>query len=92
MRDGGQILQGQVGVEVVLDIRDDGPELALPEPAVWIACRPARRRDVSDQGDGQDVGQRLGGELPPGVVGPQLGIHRLHRGPELSRTKGGRTI
>ena len=44
---------------------------------------PAGRQDVPDQVDGQDVGQRLGGEPPPGAAGGQLGIHRQHRGPEV---------
>jgi len=81
MRDGGQFLQGQASIEVVLDIRDDGPKSAPREPAVWIAFRRAGRRDLSNQVDGQDVGQRIGGEIPPGVAGVQLGIYRLHRSP-----------
>ena len=48
---------------------------------------PARCQDVSDQVDGQDVGQRLGGERPPGAAGGQLGIHRPHRGPEVRQVQ-----
>ena len=32
----------------------------------------------------QDVGQGLGGKRPPCAVGGQLGIHYLHRGPEIT--------
>ena len=45
--------------------------------------RPAGRQDVPDQVDGQEVGQGLGGEPPPGAAGRQLGVHRPHRGPEV---------
>ena len=50
--------------------------------AVPPALRPAGCQDVPDQVDGQDVGQRLGGEPPAGAAGRQLGIHRRHRGPQ----------
>ncbi len=50
------------------------------------SVRPAGRRgaeDMADQVDGQNVGQRLGGEPPAGGIGRQFVIHRQHRGPEL---------
>jgi hypothetical protein len=46
-------------------------------------------QDVSDPVNGQEVGQRLGGEPPPRRAGGrQLGIHRQHRGPELREVQG----
>jgi hypothetical protein len=33
--------------------------------------------------DGQDVGQGLRGQRPPGGAGSQLGVDRPHRGPQL---------
>ena len=58
---------------------------SLPRGSAPSARAPGRRgaRTCADQVDGQDVGQGLGGEPPPGAAGRQLGIHRQHRGPEL---------
>ena len=41
------------------------------------------RQDVSNQIDGQHVGQGLGGEPPPDAAAHQLGIHGRQRGPEM---------
>ena len=81
--DRGHLLQGRAGVEVFLDVLDDGAEPPPRQRAVPPARGPAGCQDVSDQVDGQDVGQRLGGEPPPGAAGRQLGVHRPHRGPEV---------
>jgi hypothetical protein len=50
------LLQGQAGVEVFLDVPDDGAEPPPRQRAIPPARRPAGRRDVPDQVDGQDVG------------------------------------
>src|SRR4029077_2100298 len=63
--DGGQLLQGRAGVEGFLDVLDDGAELRSAERAVPPACGLTGRRNVPEQMDGQDVGQRLGGQPPP---------------------------
>jgi hypothetical protein len=52
----GQLLQSQTGVEVVLDVRDDGAERAPRQRAVPPARRPAGRQDLAEQLDGQDGG------------------------------------
>ena len=61
MGDRRQLLQGRAGVEVLLDVLDDGAEPPPRQRAVRPALRPAGGQDVADQVDGQDVGQRLGG-------------------------------
>jgi len=58
----GHLLQTRAGVEVFLDVLDDGAELCAWERAVPLARGLARRPDVPEQMDGQEVGQRLGGE------------------------------
>src|SRR5215472_17637787 len=70
--DRGQLLQARAGVEVFLDVLDDGAEPRSGERAVPPARGLARCQDVSDQVDGQDVGQRLGGQRSPGAAGGQL--------------------
>src|SRR5262249_53546990 len=60
-----QLLQGRAGVEVFLDVFDDGAELRSGERAVPPARGLARCQDVSDQVDGQDVGERLGRQRSP---------------------------
>src|SRR6516164_1770646 len=62
--DRGQLVQARAGVEVFLDVLDDGAEPRSGERAVPPALGLARCQDVSDQVDGQDVGQRLGGQRP----------------------------
>jgi hypothetical protein len=64
-----QLLQGQAGVEVFLDVLDDGAEPPPRQRAVPPARRAARRRDVPEKVDGQDVGQGLGS----GMVGFEAG-------------------
>ena len=49
--------KGRAGVEVVLDVRDDGAEPPPRQVAVPPARRPAGCRDVADQVDGQEAGQ-----------------------------------
>jgi hypothetical protein len=78
-----QLLQGRGAAEVFLDVLDDGAEPPPRQPSVSPARRALGCQDVPDQADGQDVGQRLGGQWPPGAAGGQLGIHRPHRGPEV---------
>src|SRR5262249_11260630 len=68
----GDLLQARAGVEVFLDVFNDGAELRSGERAVLAARGLARRQDVPDQVDSQDVGQRLGGQWPPGAAGRQL--------------------
>src|SRR5262245_57421192 len=67
--DRGHLLQGRAAVEVPLDVLDDGAELRSGERAGSPARGLAGRQDVSDQVDGQEVGQRLGGERAPGAGG-----------------------
>src|SRR6516164_1380966 len=55
--DSGQLLQGRAGVEVFLDVLDDGAEPRSGERAVPPARGLAGRRNVPDQVNGQDVGQ-----------------------------------
>ena len=55
--DCGQLLQGRAGVEVFLDVLDDGAEPCSGERAVPPARGLAGRQDVPDQVNGQDVGQ-----------------------------------
>jgi hypothetical protein len=67
---------------------DEALEALGPDPHTWqraVAAQrtPAGCQDVSHQADGQDVGQRLGSEAPPGAVARQLGIHRTLRCREL---------
>ena len=53
------LLQARAGVEVFLDVLDDGPEPpppVMPRPALE---RPAGCHDVPDQVDGQEVGQHF---------------------------------
>ena len=85
--DRGHLLQGRAGVEVLLDVLDHGAEPPPRQHAVPPALGPAGRRDVADQVDGQDVGQRLGGKRPPGAAARQLGVHRRHRGPEVGKVQ-----
>ena len=77
------LLQGRAAIEVFLDVLDDRAKLPGREPAVRPNCRGAGAGGVADQVDGQDVGQRLGGERTPGGVSHQLVIHRQHRAAEL---------
>jgi hypothetical protein len=44
-------------------------------------------QDVPEQVDGQEVGQGLGAEVPPGAAGRQLGVHGQHRGPEVRQVQ-----
>src|SRR5262249_20722021 len=67
--DSGQLLQGRATVEVLLDVLDDGAELRPGERAGPPARGLAGRRNVPEQVDGQEVGQRLGGERAPGAGG-----------------------
>ena len=60
----GHLRQGRAAVEVFLDVLDDGAEPPPRQHPVPPALRPAGRQDVADQVDGQDVGQRLGGQPP----------------------------
>ena len=80
--DRGHLRQGQAGVEVFLDVLDDGAELPRGSAPSRPRVRPAGRQDVAEQVDGQDVGQGLGGQPPAGAAGRQLGVHRPHRGPQ----------
>ena len=77
------LLQGQAGVEVFLDVRDDGAELPPRERTVRPTGRGAGGGGGADQVDSEKVGQGLGGEPAPGGIGRQFVIHRQHRGPEL---------
>src|SRR5262245_52490632 len=67
--DRGHLLQGRATVEVLLDVLGDSAELRSGERAGSPARGLAGRRDVPDQVDGQDGGQRLGGERAPGAGG-----------------------
>jgi hypothetical protein len=78
----GQLRQGQVGVEVFLDVRDDSTEFAPRQRAVPPARRPVGRQDLAEQLDGQDIGQGLGSQPPASGARGQLSIHRQHRGPQ----------
>ena len=51
------LLEGRAGVEVLLDVLDDGAESCSGERAVPPARGLAGRRNVPDQVNGQDVGQ-----------------------------------
>src|SRR6516225_4529359 len=53
--DCGQLLQGRAGVEVLLDVLDDGAELRPGERAGSPARGRAGRRNVPDQVNGQGV-------------------------------------
>src|SRR5215510_7365956 len=55
--DSGHLLQGRAGVQVFLDVLDDGAEPRSGERAAPPARGLAGRRNVPDQVDGQDVGQ-----------------------------------
>src|SRR5215468_6487983 len=67
--DRGQLLQGRATVEVLLDVLDNGAELRSGQRAGSPARGLAGRQDVPDHVDGQDGGQRLGGERAPGAGG-----------------------
>src|SRR5215470_1623406 len=67
--DRGQLLQGRATVEVLLDVLDDGAEPRPGERAGSPARGLAGRKDMPDQVDSQDGGQRLGGERAPGAGG-----------------------
>src|SRR5215831_4859277 len=67
--------QGRGGVEVLLDVLQDGPEPPPRQGTVPPAHSAAGYHDVPDQVDGQNGGQRFGGQRPPGTAGGQLGIH-----------------
>src|SRR3954452_15325593 len=58
--DGGQLPQGDIGVEVFLDLLDDGPEPDTGQRSVVPELRRAGPQAVTDQLDGQHVGQGLG--------------------------------
>ena len=81
--DRGHLLQGQAGVEVFLDVRDDGPEPPPRERAIPPALRPAGGQDVPDQVDDQDVGQGLGGQPIARGTGCQLDAYCPHCGPKV---------
>ena len=68
------LLQARAGVEVPFDGLNGGAEPPPRQRTVPPALRPSGCEDVPDQVDGQDVGQRLGGEPPAGAVGGQLGV------------------
>src|SRR5262245_2316868 len=77
------LFQGQAGVEVFLDVLDDGAKLPLRERAVRPTSRIPGGGGVANQVDGEQVGQGLGGETAPGGAGRELVIDRQHRGPQL---------
>ena len=81
--DGGHLLKSRSRVEVFLDVLDDGSEPPRRQRAVPPALNSAGCQEMSEQVDGQDIGQGLGGEPSPGVAGSQFSVHRPHRGPEL---------
>ncbi len=90
VRDRSDLLQRRPRVKVFLDVLDDGAEPRSGERAGPPANGLAGCRDVPDQVDGQDVGQRLGGQPPPGAAGRQLGqlgIRRQHRGPQVRQVQ-----
>src|SRR5262249_33928186 len=79
--DRGQLLQARAGVEVFFDVLEDGPEPPPRHRAVPPPPSPARCRDVSDQVDGQDVGQGLGGQPPAGPARKPALANRTSRRP-----------
>ena len=82
--DCGHPLQCRAGVEVFVDVLEDGADPPAGEGAVRPVVRqPAGRQGVSEQVVGQDVRQRLGGERPPNTAGSQLDVHRPHCGPKV---------
>src|SRR5262249_11700751 len=58
----GHVLQGQTGVQVLLDVLDNSAELPLTERTVRPTGRGAGGGGVADQVDSEKVGQGLGGE------------------------------
>jgi hypothetical protein len=74
--------QRQAGVQVLFDVLDDGAELPRRQRAVRPAGRRAGGGGVADQVDGEQVGQRLGGQPVPGGAGRQLVVDRQQRGPQ----------
>src|SRR5262245_22542892 len=73
---------GQAGVEVFLDVLDDGAELPPRERTVRPTGRGAAGGRVANQVDGEQVGEGLGGEPAPSGACRELVIYRQHRGPE----------
>jgi len=67
-----QLGQGQVGVEVFLDVLDDGVQLRLRQRAVGPMGRRAECGNDSDQMDSQEIGQGLGGEAVPAALDRQF--------------------
>src|SRR5262249_28231666 len=81
--DHGHLLQGRAGVEVFLDVLDDGAEPCSRERAGPPVRGLAGCQDVPEQVDGQDVGQGLGSQRSAGATGRQFGVYRRHRGPQM---------
>src|SRR5262245_10528913 len=77
----GQLPQGQAGVEVLLDVLDDRAKPPPWERPVRPTSQGAGGGGVTDQVDGEEVGQGLGRKRAPGGVGRQFLIHRQHRDP-----------
>src|SRR5262249_18748857 len=78
-----QLVQSQAGVEVFLDVFDDGMELPLSERTGRSKGRAAWGGGVADQLDSEQVGQRLRGETATGGGGRQVVIHCQHPGAQV---------
>ena len=76
------LLERDLGVKVLLDVFDGSAEPVPGEPPAPLRGRRVGARRVSDQVDGQDVGQRLGEEPAPrgarGASGPRRRSHQRH--------------
>jgi hypothetical protein len=62
----GQLRQARAGVEMFLDVLDNGAEPPPRQRTVRPARQPSGCQGVADQMDGQDVGQRLGSKPSAG--------------------------
>src|SRR2546425_12282101 len=75
--------QRQVGVEVFVDVLDDGMQLLSRQRAVCPTGRRAECGGDPNQVDSKEVGQGLGGAAIRATLGALFVTDREHRGPEL---------